>query len=357
MLKLQHVLPFVLLTGCAVRQHGPATWRFADRTLIPPGVASADLGERKLPPLAGARGTCPESDAVTLERRRGRIIVTVHREPLLRQPRGWLTEWTERAEAANCIPAGQGPALAARILESLPLPTGAALRLTRGGGGYNYVDITGANRLQVISPLIAPGGGTDALAADAPMTVSGSGSSIQVVLKANPALIGVEMAWYDVAPKPDGRGFRILPASVEVTVNGTREPRDAPVKTYFQFGPEAGFYRLFYKADQSEVLAFAPTHTALPTDPDTCAAQCFNIPRGVGVNPYMKIEVNGAPVTVTIGATLSAVIQAAKQRPEAVLPALKITKPFAGRAAAIEFDRSKQDVLNLVLSGDEQIRW
>jgi len=42
MLKIQHVLPFLLLTGCAVRQPFPATWRLTGRTLAPPGV-TADL--------------------------------------------------------------------------------------------------------------------------------------------------------------------------------------------------------------------------------------------------------------------------------------------------------------------------
>ena len=38
MLRIQHVLPLLLLTGCAVRQPMPTTWRLTGRTLIPPGV-------------------------------------------------------------------------------------------------------------------------------------------------------------------------------------------------------------------------------------------------------------------------------------------------------------------------------
>jgi hypothetical protein len=40
-----------------------------------------------------------------------------------------------------------------------------------------------------------------------------------------------------------------------------------------------------------------------------------------------------------------------------VLPTLAITKPYAGKPAPLEFDRTKQDILALVLSGDEDIRW
>jgi hypothetical protein len=184
---------------------------------------------------------------------------------------------------------------------------------------------------------------------------------LQVEMKADPALIGVETAWYDVVPKPDGHGFAIVPASVVVKVQGKTEARDAPTTNHFQFAPEIGFYRLFYKSDQSEVLALAATRAGLPTDPDSCdkpgGPMCFNVPHGVGVNPYMRIEVNGSAMPVGIGATVRSVLQAAKQRPETVLPTLRITKPFAGQPAAVEFDRGKQDILNLVLTGNEQIRW
>jgi hypothetical protein len=70
----------------------------------------------------------------------------------------------------------------------------------------------------------------------------------------------------------------------------------------------------------------------------------------------MRIEVNGAPVNVPYNATVRNVIQAAKKRPEEVLPTLTITKPFAGRPVPIDFDRTKQDILSLALTGDERIR-
>ena len=71
----------------------------------------------------------------------------------------------------------------------------------------------------------------------------------------------------------------------------------------------------------------------------------------------MRLDVNGAPLTVPVSATIRSVIQAAKLRPEDVLPTLAITKPFGGRPTALEFDRAKQDILNLTLTGDERIRW
>ena len=360
MRRLQYAIPFLLLAGCAVRQPGPRAWRFTDRTLIPPGVASAEQPEGTFTVPIAARPNCLESDALTIRRRRSAITVTVHRDALLRQPAGWLAEWTDRAESQGCIPSGQGALLAARILEALPLPAGATRKLLSGNGTHDYVDLIAGNRLQVVSPLMRAGAARDASPL-APSQVSGQGNSLTVEIKTSDDLIGVETAEYDIQAKTAGRGCMIVPASVEVNLRGRVETREAPVTNYFQFAPEIGFYRLFYKADQSEVLALAATRAGLPTDPDTCdkpgGPKCFNIPRGVGVNPYMRVEVNGAAMTVGINATVRNVLQKAKAAPETVLTSLAISKPFGGRPVMIEFDRGKQDILNMVLTGDEQIRW
>src|ERR1019366_8178702 len=162
MLKIQHVLPFLLLTGCAVRQPFPATWRLAGRTLMPPGVA-ADLAQRTFTTPISGRSRCHESDAIALQPRRSRLTVTVRRDALVAQPRGWLTTWTEQAESQGCIAPGQGIVLAARIVEAIAMPSGADLRLLRLDGLPNYVEIGAGNRLQVISPMLRAGVPPDAL--------------------------------------------------------------------------------------------------------------------------------------------------------------------------------------------------
>src|ERR1035437_5849841 len=134
MLKIQRVVPFLLLTGCAVRQPFPATWRLAGRTLMPPGVA-ADLAQRTFSAPSPGKSRCPENDAITLQPHRSRLVVTVRRDALVKQPRGWLTTWMEQAESQGCIAPGQGAVLAARIVESIALPSGADLRLLRAGEG------------------------------------------------------------------------------------------------------------------------------------------------------------------------------------------------------------------------------
>src|SRR4051812_44924571 len=106
MLKIQQVLPLVLLTGCAVRQPAPRTWRLAGRTLLPPGV-SADLAQRTFTTRIRARCALSGSDAIAAKPRRSRLKLTVNRDALVKQRRGWLTTWTEKAESEGCIAPGQ----------------------------------------------------------------------------------------------------------------------------------------------------------------------------------------------------------------------------------------------------------
>jgi hypothetical protein len=150
-------------------------------------------------------------------------------------------------------------------------------------------------------------------------------------------------------------------SSAETSIKGKVESQPAPARNYFQFAPEMGFYRLFYKADQSEVLAAASARATLPADLETCdrpgGPVCLPIPRGVGVNPYLMVKVNGSPVAVGIGSDLRSLIRTLRQSPDKVLPTLAITRLWAGKPVVLEFDRSQPDVLSLVFTGNEQIRW
>jgi hypothetical protein len=359
MLKIEHALPFLLLTGCAVRQPVPATWRLTGRTLMPPGV-SADLTQRTFTAPIRGQSRCAESEVITVQPRRSLLMVTVHRDALLKQPRGWLTTWTELAESQGCIAPGQGAVLAARIIESIALPSGADLRLLRLDGTPNYVEIGAGNRLQVISPILREGASADAAQFEAGK-VSADDGGLTVDLKSSPDVIGVETAWYDLRPKTGGSGFTIVASSAETSIRGKVESQPAPARNYFQFAPEMGFYRLFYKADQSEVLAAARTRGTLPADPETCdqpgGPVCLAIPRRVGVNPYLLVDVNGSPVGVGIGSNLRALLRTMRQSEDKVLPTLAITRFWEGKPVTLEFDRSQADVFNLVLTGNEQIRW
>jgi len=147
-------------------------------------------------------------------------------------------------------------------------------------------------------------------------------------------------------------------------VRGIAMPVEAPATNYFAFSPRAGFYRLFYKPEeQTAVLVGAESRDRLPHDLASCGQaggpECITLPKRVGINPYVEVSVNGKLVAVPahMPPTVRAVIQAVKARTDAVLPTLSITKLYAGKPAPVVFDRGKPDVLGLVLTGGEEIRW
>src|SRR5689334_16103120 len=100
------VLAMLAATGCT---HKPATYRLLARNpghvVVPPEVLSPDLVSRtfaaNLPP---GPGPCQlNDDAVRLDfRKNKKIRVTVSRDALLKQPPGWLAEWSIRVESQGC---------------------------------------------------------------------------------------------------------------------------------------------------------------------------------------------------------------------------------------------------------------
>ena len=84
---------------------------------------------------------------------------------------------------------------------------------------------------------------------------------------------------------------------------------------------------------------------------------CLAIPKGVAVNPYLMVDVNGSNVAVGIGSNLRSLLRSMKMSEDKAPPTLEITRLWGGKRIALEFDRSLPDVLNLVLTGNEQIRW
>jgi len=109
------------------------------------------------------------------------------------------------------------------------------------------------------------------------------------------------------------------------------------------------------------VLLAADSRRAIEeaTAAPACAAQarCVAVPRSVAVNPYLAMRVNGVEVTVTPGSTLGRVIRAAGGDPQKAMATLWLEKPFAGRTTPVHFDRSRPDVLDLVMEGNETVRW
>ena|ERR1039458_5215747 len=94
------------LAGCAAKK--PLTYRLAPqgRVLVPPRVAKPDLSQATLTAaVVQWRAACaPDSNAITvLPRKKNKVRLTISRETLLKQPVGWLSQWTTEAEAQGCL--------------------------------------------------------------------------------------------------------------------------------------------------------------------------------------------------------------------------------------------------------------
>lgn len=369
----------LLWAGCAAR--GPQTWRLLpqDRAevLAPPGVARADLALTVFTTGSpGWRDACtPAGNAVRIQKRGKRVRVRVDRAELLRQPPGWLAQWTAAAEERGCLAQGTGLEFAMRILDSVPLDPAAARRLLHADTvRTGYSDLGPETRLQVISPILKEGADPDAPIVQVGPT-TGTDRSLQVTVQAPEAQYGVEIAWYALRPRPDRNGSTIVPIGAERRIGNQTQTTAAPLTNWLQFAPGAAFYRLYYKADLAdnsltEIIIAAPSRAELDrrtervqndlslcqqTDPEMCVV----IPRRVAVNPDMMVTVNGVETHIIAGSRVRQAIQAAggPRQPQDVLPQLAVSKPYAGALRPVVFDRAQPDILDLVLLGGESISW
>ena len=329
----------LVASGCASR--GPGAWRFTGQVLTPPHVARSDAAAAVFSAKrTAARDGCPNEDAVRYRRRGSGLRITVDRAALEKKSRAWLADWT-----GQCFAPAEGAAIAERVLDAVPLNTAARYRLMRASDLHaGYIDLGPYNRLELIRSI-----GRDATKLEI-TSVTGTDRSLDVGLSGSSEVLGHEILWYDIEPRPGGgaRVVALTPAAGE----------------YLPFRKDMGFYRLFLKTDQNDVVAIvagAATHNRLPGDPDGCGkgegVECITLPKRLGVNPHMAVTVNGKPLVLPPGATVRNAIQASRVRVEAVMPTLSITKLFEGRATAVKFDRSSQDILAMTLVGDEVIRW
>jgi hypothetical protein len=313
-------------------------------------------------------GSCSSATGVIeVREHKNRIVLSVTREALAKQPAGWLSAWTAELETQGCLASGDGMKLAERIAESLPLELNAAFRLLHG----SEVDIGPQTRLEVVSPVYREGTppGVPALEPD---ETTGNGIGLTVTVRASANLIGFETAWYGLRPRAGHGGFSIVPLRAERNIQGKSEPIPAPKTNAFAFPADAAFYRLFYKADQTEFTALAVaarTRAVLEErtkilEAGTASCKklhdelCIAIPKGVGVNAYVAISVNGSEVAVPWPATVRAAIRKDGERDlQAILSRLVVRKDYGGQLVPVEFDRSRPAVLGMMLTGGESIAW
>ena len=368
------VIALLFYTGCAVRKPAFQTYRLvkqdSSEVLIPPGVTGPDVAQRVFwADITASRSHCPgAAEAVGLQIRKKRVRVTVRKDVLLRQAPGWLSNWTAELESAGCLTPGSGLQLANRIAESVPLSPGAAFRLLYS----SPLHVSSPHiRLQMVSPILREGAAVYHSTLQ-PAQTSGEGTSLTVVSKTSADLIGYETAWYIVQPKINAVGFTIAPLYADRNVQGETERRPRPATDNLRFPPDAAFYRLFQKARETEfaqlvIAARTPAELeqrtkALETGTASCERLndelCIPIARAIAVNLLLPINVNGAEVMVRWGTSVGEAIRGAGIRqPDSVLPELAVFKPYRGRLVAVDFDRAGSAILNLTLTGGENISW
>ena len=320
-------------------------------------------------PVASQRGPCASAAGVIEVRdRKRRIVLTVARDALVRQPDGWLSAWSAGLESQGCLAPGDGMKLAERIVESVPMELNAAFRLLHGS---EVVDVVPQTRLKVVSPVFRDTKPPGDPAWDV-IDLTGSGYTLTATVRTPPDLIGFETAWYGLRPNAARSGFAIVPLGAERNIQGKIEPRPGPATNAFAFPGNAGFYRLFYKADQTEFTALAVgARTRAELEERTKILEggtasckelhddlCIAIPKGVGVNAYIAVNVNGSEIVVSWPATLRAAIRKNDEEDvQSILSRILIRKDYGGRLVTVEFDRSQPAILGMLLTGGESVAW
>jgi hypothetical protein len=310
-----------------------------------------------------------------------RKSLTVSHPLLARSTSDELDKWVASLEDNGCIPEGQASALKASLIDALPLDV--AQRRTLQGEGLavkGSLNITAVNAFRVVSPVFRKGtpAAATALAVEQPLVTGTGDGVVNVQARANPDLTGYEIAWYDVRHRDSAPGFRVVPRGAEIHIADKVERENVPLVNHFDFEPDARCFRYFLmthlstdRNDYEIVLLSAPTPRELELRTDAfrkdAAGYLHSAPHksyaamshGIGVNPYIRVMLNGTQTDLQPGETLRhAVDQAAGPGSSSrVLRRLSVLKPHNGKLAQIEWDHASQDILNLTLEGGEQITW
>jgi hypothetical protein len=367
---------FLAACGCAARRPSLQSFRVlkepSGTVLVPPGISDRKISQSsfKIVFPAGSNPCHPESSVIAIHRRGARLEFSVPPEALSKQPQGWLAEWAAGLEQSGCIPKGAAPHVAAQVAESVPLGLNTARGLLHPNNiQTGVVDLTGAMRIEVVSPILNQGTPPDAPILIEGEKTTGEGVKINVTMS-SPNLIGYETAWYAIGSRPNGHGLAISPQYAERHIDGQTELRDQPATNYLRFPSDAAFYRLFYKSGETDYTAIVlAAHNWPELNQSTkvladgscnklASKLCIAIPKRVAINPFISVKVNDADVVIPWGSTLAqAIRQSGQPRPSAVLAHLCLQRPYKGRLLRVEFDRNDPAILSMILNGGEVVSW
>ncbi len=293
--------------------------------------------------------------------RKGKLVLTVDREALLKQSDGWLGSRMRELESAGCLDAGSADLVAQAMLQAVPLPVNAGLRLLRPRTNAQTA-LEPPMQLRLNTPILKQGTPEDApILQDAATT--GAGNSLTVTASFTSSVVGVETSWFGLEKKTSG--YSIVPLRAERSIGGKVELADKP--SVNPFGPLQGaaFYRLIFKAGDSDFTALvigAKSEQEFGATVASCTdwknGFCVGLPKKYGVNPVVPVTVNGKQTTVFAGDNIGAVIrQSGERQPASKLMSLTVKKLFQGQLVPVTFDPAQQDILSLILLGGEVITY
>lgn len=369
--KFLLVLIVVFLGGCG---HRAGTFRLVTpisglATLVPPAskdvsVAVAAVRIHSVP----RKAVCaPSLHGLWVERKwllAPRVAVT--RGALAGTTGPELFAWTVELERTGCLPPNEAFRLAENIVDALPLELARRQQLLRG-----RTDLRSVNSLQVVSPVMRPGG-SGSLAELRSVTQGANPAVLEAEVTANPAVIGYEIDWYDVVPREGGPGHRIAPRSAEIHIGDRVEHPGLPSLNRFQFMPDARWYELFMMTKVStndfDFVVFSAGSSGELHSRDsvfqTDAAAFMKVenpasfavlPHGSGINAFIRVRVNGVWTDLARGSLVRQAITGVD--PRTALARLKVLKLHDGKVYPVEWDRGGEQILSFGLEGGEEISW
>lgn len=359
----------MILTACG---HAPMVFRLTtpvnaapgSMAITPPGIKDAAVSQAKVPVARGA-GPCPASPH-GLTAAKGRILVT--KDALSATTGAELIAWTRSLETAGCIGLNTAFPVADAIVDALPLDRSRRAILRQG-----RTDLRAGTSINVISPVLKAGAKyedptvTEVAAGDNPM-------SIAVRAEMSSSILGYEIDWYDVVARDGEAGYRIVPRSAEIHVNGSVDRRTTPTTLRFAFPTEARWFELNMMLkvstnDNDYVVYSAPTISGLEETARHFQSNAEGLlatmnpseysllPHGSGINAFVHVTVNGTGLDLPRGSTVRQAIVQAKGDPATVTARMKLRKMHAGALYPVEWGGVAERVLGLELEGGETVDW
>jgi hypothetical protein len=266
-------------------------------------------------------------------------------------------------ESKGCLSSTEDQRLIDALVERFPLPPYVAYLLRFGSYGITGgLDLNSDFRLQVISPVytssVLPAYG----ATDAPASAK--------------QLIGYETAYYVFTPSQKDDRVMISLASVTETDVGKSTPfQKSTTQNIFPFPKSFGYFRLLFRreasaADHIATIIGATDSTKLNEatkqlesgSVDPCqrflgpGVTCVTFPSEFGVNPQMRVRVNGKESFVGVAGTVSEAMNL--YGPIASVPkTLIVRRQFQRHLIPVKFDPASKDILQFVLMSGDEITW